>query len=297
MSQFGLQDCSPVSFDWNDLRYFVAVLEHGSTKRAAASMRVEQTTVARRVAALESGLGLQLFDRTSGRYRPTPAALSLKQSADAAVDALRVFSDAAAARRRAATHKIRLTAEDSLAERFIIPAVARFAELYPEIQVEIDLSREYRDLEGGEADMAVRPVALDPPDPCLVGRKLIDDPYGIYCSEDYPCPPRSREDMKLHPIVCLESTLPRIEAAGLGSNVRHVVNAMSGVAAMIRKGVGVGGLPRSVADAVPGLQLCFELLPTSVWVFYPQRMRGMPGVKELGEVIARQFKAAPKPVP
>ena len=285
-----------MTFVWDDLRYFVAVLEHGSTKRAAAALRVEQTTVARRIAALEGNLGLELFDRTSGRYRPTETALSLRPSADLVLGALRTFSAEAASRRRSTTHKIRLTAEDSLAERFIVPAVARFAETHPEIQVEIDLSREYRDLERGEADMAVRPLALDPPDPNLIGRKLIDDPYGVYCSDEYPCPPTSREDMRQHPIVCLESTLPRIEAAGLGANVRHVVNAMGGVAAMIRSGAGVGGLPKSVAEATPGLRLCFDLLPTSIWLFYPRRMRGAPGVKELGQVIARQFREAPRNV-
>jgi DNA-binding transcriptional LysR family regulator len=280
-----------MTFDWNDLRFLIAVLEHGSTKRAAKALRVEQTTCARRIAALEAALGLELFDRTSGRYQPTDTATSLKLPAEAVLAAIRVFSDEAAGRRRAARHKIRVTADEFLGERFIVPAVASFAELHPEIQVEIDLSRDYRDLERGEADIAVRPIALDPPDPKLFGRKLFDDPYGIYCSENYPSPPRGREDMAHHPIVCLESTLPRIEAAGLGGNVRHVLNGMGGVAAMISKGAGVGGLPKSVADGTPGIRLCFNLIPTSVWLLYPRRMKGAPGVKDLSRLIARQFKA------
>lgn len=283
-----------MTFDWNDLRHFVAVLEHGSTKRAAQALRVEQTTCARRIGALEAALGLELFDRSSGRYRPNDAARSLKPAADSALAALRTFSDEAAGRRRARASRIRLTAEASIADRLIVPAVARFAELHPEIQVEIDLSREYRDLERGEADMAVRPIALEPPDPNLIGRKLFDDPFGIYCSADYGSPPTCREEMAQHPIVCLESTLPRIEAASLGPNVRHVVNAMSGVAAMIRSGAGVGGLPRSIAEATPGLLLCFELLPTAIWLLYPRRMRGVRGVKELGAALARQCRIMAK---
>jgi len=280
-----------MDFDWNDLRYFLSVLELGSTKRAAQALRVDQTTCARRVAALETSLGLELFDRNSGRYRPTPAALSLKANAEAASVSIRAFSEEAAKLRRAANQKIRLTAEETLAPRFIVPAVTRFAELHPEIHIELDLSRDYRDLERGEADMAVRPVAFDPPDPALIGRKLLDDPYGVYCSADYPDPPTCREEIGRHPIICLESTLPRIEAAGLGRNVRHVVNAMSGLAAMIRSGAGVGGLPKSVADLTTGLRLCFDVFPTSVWLFYPRRMRGVPGVKELGRVLAEQFEA------
>jgi DNA-binding transcriptional LysR family regulator len=40
-------------FDWNDLRVLLAVARDGSTLAAARSLRVSQTTVARRVAALE----------------------------------------------------------------------------------------------------------------------------------------------------------------------------------------------------------------------------------------------------
>ena len=46
-----------VRMDWNDLRYLVAVAEHGSTLKAGEALRVSQTTVARRIAALEQRRG------------------------------------------------------------------------------------------------------------------------------------------------------------------------------------------------------------------------------------------------
>ena len=58
-------------FDWNDLRYLVAVAEQGSTLKAGRSLRVSQTTVARRLAALEEALGLTLFERRSAGYALT----------------------------------------------------------------------------------------------------------------------------------------------------------------------------------------------------------------------------------
>ena len=48
--------------DWNDLRYFLAVARDGSTLAAAKALRVSQTTVARRIAALEAALGFPLFE-------------------------------------------------------------------------------------------------------------------------------------------------------------------------------------------------------------------------------------------
>ena len=50
--------------DWNDLRYFLAVAETGSTLGAGKKLRVSQTTAARRIAALERELGAPLFERT-----------------------------------------------------------------------------------------------------------------------------------------------------------------------------------------------------------------------------------------
>jgi DNA-binding transcriptional LysR family regulator len=67
-----------VRFDWNDLRVFAAVLEHGSTARAAKALGVDQTTCARRIAALEAALGLELFTRDATGYQPTPAAEVLR---------------------------------------------------------------------------------------------------------------------------------------------------------------------------------------------------------------------------
>ena len=59
--------------DWNDLRYFLAVTREGSTLAAGRVLRTSQTTVARRVAALERALGLPLFERRQAGYVLTPA--------------------------------------------------------------------------------------------------------------------------------------------------------------------------------------------------------------------------------
>ena len=60
-------------YDWNDLRCFLAVARAGSTLAASRALRVNQTTVARRVEALELALGHKLFDRLQRGYRLTEA--------------------------------------------------------------------------------------------------------------------------------------------------------------------------------------------------------------------------------
>ena len=58
-------------FNWNDLRYFLAVAREGSTGAAAKALGVNQSTVQRRLLALEKGLGCVLAERHATGYRLT----------------------------------------------------------------------------------------------------------------------------------------------------------------------------------------------------------------------------------
>lgn len=279
-----------MKLDWDDLRFFLAVIEHGSTKRAAAALKVDQTTCARRMAALEAALGIELFTRESGRYRPTQDALDLVQSAKAMQVAACALAEKAGGRSRARSRKIRVTGEETLSTAVIVPAVARFMRSNPDIQVEIDVSRELRDLDAGEADIAIR-GGLEPRQPNMVRRKLADDPFGIYCSWSYESPPRTREDLPGHPMACHEALLERIETEGLRPYVKHVVNSGAALRAIISEGDAVGWLPRSLAEASPPLRLCFTSpVPTAIWLVYPDRLRHVPEIRALGALLAQEFR-------
>src|SRR5438132_2141443 len=58
-------------FNWNDLRHFLAVAREGSTGAAAKALGVNQSTVQRRLLALEKGLGCVLVERHATGYRLT----------------------------------------------------------------------------------------------------------------------------------------------------------------------------------------------------------------------------------
>jgi DNA-binding transcriptional LysR family regulator len=285
-----------MKLDWDDLRFFLAVMENGSTKRAAAALKVDQTTCARRIAALETALGLELFRRDARGYRPTEHALALRNSAEQVGRATGRFEAEAAGRRRKSAQKIRLTSEELFVPAVIIPAVARFTQMNPETEVEIDISSDVRDLERGEADVAVR-GGLEPTGPALIRRKLTDDPIGIYCSEAYADPPATTLDLARHPLACLTVHVDFIERAGLGGNIRHVCNGFGALRSIISSGNAVGPLSRVVARGFDNLKLCYELsVPSAIWLLYPERLRESRPVRRLGKVIAEEFAAAFRPI-
>lgn len=293
-AQLRLQKCSPgrtnMRLDWDSLRYFLAVVEHGSTKRAAQALLVDQTTCARRIGALETALGLQLFERDSGRYRPTQDALDLVETATAMRVAAGTLIEKAESKARARHSKIRVTCDEALTAAIIAPAVARFLALHPDSQVEIDVSDKRRDLQAGEADIALR-GGLEPNEPGLVRRKLANDPLGFYCSWDYPSPPLSRAELPGHPIACYGLVRDHFEAAGYGHYVKQVANSNTALRAIVSKGHVIGVLPAMVAEAPPPLRLCFPIeAPTGIWIVYAERLRGVREVRQLSRFIAEEHR-------
>ena len=95
--------------DWNDLRYFLAVARDGSTLAAARVLRVSQTTVARRIAALEEALGIHLFEKRQAGYALTPVGQELLAHAEQVETALSGFSEAAAAQSRSVSGIVKIT--------------------------------------------------------------------------------------------------------------------------------------------------------------------------------------------
>lgn len=290
--QLGLQRRSPMRLDWDDLRFFLAVLEHGSTKKAATALRVNQTTCARRIAALEAAIGLELFTRDEGRYRPTPEALEFVEPVKAMRAAADSFRELAGSKRRSRSSILRITAEEATAAACIFPAVAHFTRLHPEVHVDVDVSSDRRNLLAGEADVAVR-GGPEPDEPGLIRRKLADDPFGFYCSSSYPSPPADGSELMRHPIACFDVVRSRLEAYGLGGNVRHVTNSATALRRLISEGTVIGPLPRSVAEASPPLRLCFTLpVESAIWLVYPEQLRGLPHIKVLGRLIADELRDA-----
>src|SRR5512144_496696 len=120
-------------FDWNDLKAFLAVGRGGSTLAAAKSLGVNQTTVARRIEALEAALGLKLFERGQAGSRLTEAGQTLIPEAEAVERACEGFSHQVQSLQRGMSGTLRVTVNETLANTFLAAALADFRRLYPDI--------------------------------------------------------------------------------------------------------------------------------------------------------------------
>ncbi len=126
-----------MDLDWQDLRFFLAVQRAGSLTAAAARLGVNQSTVSRRLAALESAIGARLFERTLGGLRPTATA---ERNAPAAerleAEALAIGRVLSGAESRV-EGVVRLTTAEGLGIHLLAPALRELHRAHPGLQVEL----------------------------------------------------------------------------------------------------------------------------------------------------------------
>jgi molybdate transport repressor ModE-like protein len=171
-------------FDWNDVKSLLAVARAGSTAGAARDLGVNQTTVARRLEALERDLGVRLVERSQSGASLTEAGLCLVADSEAMERAAISLRHKVEAHRRGVAGTLRVTLSEMLAAVIVTPLLPQFRELYPDITLELVVTDDMLDLAAGEADIAFR-GARALPDSTLVARKVSETAWALYCSRDY----------------------------------------------------------------------------------------------------------------
>ncbi len=170
--------------NWDDARIFLAVLRAGSTLGAAKSLGIAQTTVARRIDALEHMLGLPLFTRDTRGFHATKTGEALKDAATEVEEAAQAFYRAARQSHEAGNQAIRVTTAHGPGATMVAEAIAAFSEMHPEARFQVISTQGVLDLGKGEADVAIRHRRRLTGDAVLC-RKLFVTPWGIYCSRGY----------------------------------------------------------------------------------------------------------------
>ncbi|MEM8752586.1 MAG: LysR substrate-binding domain-containing protein [Pseudomonadota bacterium] len=163
--------------DWNDLRFVLAAARESGFAAAARRLGVDETTVARRVAAAERAIGAALFRRgPDGRRRPTEAGRA------AAAEAARMEAAAEAAREAAgaARLRVRVSATPIIANRLIAPALASLLAERPDLAVELAAEPRNVDLALGEADLALRLARPATGGAAVKARRIGALPYGVF---------------------------------------------------------------------------------------------------------------------
>ncbi|MBT8099131.1 MAG: LysR family transcriptional regulator [Gammaproteobacteria bacterium] len=247
--------------NWDDLRFFRAVAHHGSLAGAARELKVNHSTVFRRLNALESAAGVRLFERLPSGYALTEAGEDMRDSAARIGDLVDDLDRRLVGRDFRLSGTIRLTTTDTLAESLLHPHLRRFQALHPEVVLEVLTDNLFFDLSRRDADVALRPA--DNPPEHLLGRNLASVAWAVYGASDYlgeRTAPRRMQDLAKHAIISGDDSLAGVPAMQWlrgqvpDAAIAYRASSFGMQFAAARAGCGLAVLPCVLADSAPALQ-------------------------------------------
>jgi DNA-binding transcriptional LysR family regulator len=241
-----------MSFDWDDLKVLLAISRTGSVTGAAALLGLDQSTVGRRVSALEAELGAILFVRAKTGFVPTEfGETAIARAIEVEARILRLTDEIAQAG-EGPVGLIRLVGNPWTLAQLVNNSVSALLSRHPRLELRMIGGLAARTLGRGEPTLAL--WFESPPNTGEFAIKLGDIPYAIYASR-YAADPRDLDWVSFH----TPGASPRSPSRWLqsklepGEVVRFTASEAPLLQAAIRAGIGKGPLPMCLAELDPGL--------------------------------------------
>ncbi len=285
--------------EWSDLRVFLAVSTSSSFTAAAKAVRLDQTTVGRRIASLEATLGTKLFRRGRDGLALTAEGHEVLRLAREMEEAALALERRVGGRDRAVQGPVRMATIETFGSRFLAPRAPEFRRKHPEIEWTLVTSSRTVSLTRREADVAVR--LERPPQADLVVRKLGTYAYALYASPSYLAKraAAARADLAAHDVLGFDEEMSSIpEAVWLSERTRRYAlrsNSFSVLERAAMAGVGVAVLPCFLADGRDDLvrvDPSEDVSARSLWVVVHAELATQTRVRAVVDFVTRQFGAA-----
>ena len=281
-------------YDLKDLRLFQAIAEAGNLSAAAADMHMTASSASYRIKNLEYAVGSRLFVRTTKGMSLTPAGEVLARHAKGLLADVRAMHAELGAFSANLRGSIRLLANSSALNSFIIPSLARFLVLNTNINVDLKEQESptiSQSIEEGQADIGVG-AGLESR-PGLHRELYAVDRLVCVVAPDHPLAGKgeaSFQDVLAYDLVSLEKSSSNFlylnnqaRLTGHPMRVRVHVQNFNALIYMVEAGVGAAIVPAStVKDAirqqkVAALTLSDEWAQRDLYLVYSAK----PGQPEL----------------
>ncbi|MEG8048304.1 LysR family transcriptional regulator [Sphingomonas aerolata] len=247
-------------FNWDDLRFLLAISRGGSVSAAARSLSVDHATVIRRLEGLERALNAKLFQRNLRGYSLTVTGERLLISAKTMEEEATRASAEMGQGRTTISGGLRISALEGIGNFFLAERLAAFGTAHPDLSIDLITLQQLVALSRREADIA---ITLQPP---VTGRfhisRLTDYDLYVYGSSEYlsRCAPIvTQADYGDHPFAGYIDDLVFVRDLNyldkIGARVRPKLQSSSIHAQLefVRQGYGLCILPSFVAASAPDL--------------------------------------------
>jgi DNA-binding transcriptional LysR family regulator len=279
--------------DWDNLKFFLALAESGSLSRASEKLRVDHSTVARRIEMLEQDLGVRVVERLSRSYRLTPEGEQVRDRAREIEERIAELARFASSTGQS-SRVVRVSAPPTLSQ-FLAPRLLPLQGEHPGLRIELLGEARQVSLSKGEADLVIR--AVRPAEKGLVARKLAVVAFGLYGSRDY----LARRGADPHDYIGYDESLDYLPqqrwlqmlAGDRGFAFRS--NDLANLVTAARAGLGLAALPCIMAQRAPELvNVPTPLTPFTqeLWLLFHRDIGRLPHVRKVIERITTIMKSA-----
>ncbi|TDF39235.1 LysR family transcriptional regulator [Alteromonadaceae bacterium M269] len=231
----------------NDLESFAAAVEAGGVIAASRQLNTAPATISHRISKLEQTLGVSLFFRSSRGITLSPEGQAFYERLGPIIDALHELNESVENKPNALKGKLRVTIPPWVLNLYLMPKLADFKQVFPNIQLEFVATDTQRDISDEGIDIAIRVGKL--PDSRLLARKLADD-RRIVCASplylDTHGTPETVEDLLRYHFVCLPwlRQLTFVDSKGQSVTVPNkkctLISNAESLSVAMKQGVGIG---------------------------------------------------------
>lgn len=289
--------------DWGDFQVFVAVCESGSVSRAAVRLGVNHSTVLRRVQALESALGLALFER-GGAYVLTQGGRDLLSNLAGVGGKIEGSRSQVQGRDDEVRGEVRLTTTDTLAHGMLMPLLREFCTQHPEVTLRIVVNNHFLSLTRREADVAIRGSNRPPEN--LVGRHVGNIRTAAYASRAYLATVGRHAKPADLDWIAPDAALAHLEQAKWlaahvpAERVAMSVDSLVGMLLAVRHGIGAAMLLCPLADVhhdLVQLQPPPAALDTQLWILTHPDLRQVARIRAFSQFMFERLSNDPRLAP
>ena len=275
--------------NWENLRYLGALAKGGSLSAAARLLDVEHATVARRISALETELGVRAVDRRGRKLLLTAEGERLATIAERMEREVMAAERLAVSSRHGIVGTVTLSAPPAYAAATLVAPLTRLQGEHPELTIEVIGEVRKASLERREADIAVR---LDRPrDGSLSIVRLGTMTFNLYASPSYV----AATDTANWTFIGYGDELMRdspqsrhLQILKEGRPVRFLANTAEMQLSAARAGAGVAILPDFLAEADTGLVVIsadIAPLKRDIWLVVHTDVRTAPAVRAVVDAL------------
>jgi DNA-binding transcriptional LysR family regulator len=290
-----------MSFDWNQVRAFLATAEEGSFSGAARALKTTQPTIGRQITGLEEALDVTLFQRSVRGPVLTDAGQDLLEHVRLMGETATLISTIAAGQSQEVTGEVAVSATDLVSAAILPGLLGGLRETAPGIHLRIIASNDISNLLRREADIAIRHIR--PTEADLIAKHIGDFRANLYAASTYldkagrPRTPRAVADHTFVGSPNSDQLVSSLHDKGIPVRKENfVMSSESGVVhwELVKSGYGITYMPELLGDAERGVEKVLPDLPSlefPVWLVTHRELKTSRRIRVVFDLLARELAA------